>query len=127
MRTIVHLLFLAGVPAMLGAQTKTVTWTGWFSDAQCAPARVKSGVIAPNNPECVKSCIQKGAAAVFLSEQAKAMFKVKDYPDVIADLGWRLEITASLDEAAGTISIQKVNRLSYQGASCGRPRTTESR
>ena len=104
------------------AATKSVTWTGWFSDAKCAPGRVASGTLGPNNPDCVQMCLEKGAAPVFISEQAKALFVVKGYSQVVEDLGYHVEITADLDEGAGTISVQKVKRLSYQGAACARPR-----
>jgi hypothetical protein len=43
--------------------TTTVTWTGWFSDLQCATNHVSAGNIAPNNPECATTCIKKGCQA----------------------------------------------------------------
>jgi len=110
--------------ATAAAADKTVTWTGWFSDYGCASGRVRSGIIAPTNPECAKSCIGKGAAAVFISEQAKAIFTVKDYPGVIDDLGYHVEVEAKVDERAKTISIVKVTRHEYQGASCSRRNPT---
>ena len=70
------------------AATKTVTWTGWFSDQQCA--RVRDGEVRPNNPDCVKKCLNDGAKAVFISEQARALFVVKDHPAVEDDVGHRL-------------------------------------
>ena len=48
------------------------------------------------------------------------MFTVKDYAGVIDDLGYHVEIEAKVDDAAKTISIVKVTRHEYQGASCGR-------
>lgn len=36
-----------------------VTWTGWFSDKSCAATRVGRGNIAPNNPDCVKKCLDR--------------------------------------------------------------------
>jgi hypothetical protein len=125
-----NLLYLAGlglVPALLAAQAKTVTWTGWFSESNCAPARVNSGKLGPTNPECSKTCIEKGATPLFISEQAKALFKVRDYADVIGDLGYHVSVTATLDEAAGSISIQKVERLSFDGAACARPNKPTAR
>jgi len=100
---------------------KSVTWTGWFSDADCAAGRVASGKISATNPDCAKQCIEKGIAPVFISEQAKAMFTVKDR-DVIADLGYHVEVQARLDEAAKTIEIQKVTQLGEAGVACARPR-----
>ena len=104
------------------AQPKTVTWTGWFSDSQCAASRAASGTFSATNPDCAKTCIEKGVPPVFISEQAKALFKVAGYTGVIADLGYHVQVTATLDAAAGTISIQKVDRLSYEGAACARPK-----
>ena len=124
MRTI---LLLALAPVILGAQVRNVTWTGWFADDKCVAGRVAAGNLGPNNPECAKTCIEKGATPVFISEQAKAMFAVKDYPGVVADLGYHLEIIAIVDEAAHTVSIQKVNRLSYEGAACARPKKPASK
>jgi hypothetical protein len=91
-------------------ETKTVTWTGWFSDGRCA--RVRDGKVGPNNTECVLRCLNEGSKAVFISEQAKAIFEVKDYPDAREDVGYRIELTGAVDESAGTISVKSVKRLS---------------
>jgi hypothetical protein len=101
--------------------TQSVTWTGWFSDFDCASGRVASGIIAATNPDCAKQCIAKGAAPVFISEQAKALFQVKAYPKLVDDLGYHVEVQAKVDTEAKTIEILQVKRLEYQGASCGRP------
>jgi hypothetical protein len=100
---------------------KNVTWTGWFSDADCAAGRVASGKITATNPECAKQCIEKGIAPVFISEQTKSMFTVKDR-DVVEDLGYHVEVQAHVDEAAKTIEIQKVTRLGEAGVACARPK-----
>jgi len=113
---------LAFLPTLAPAETKTVTWTGWFSDSKCAVARASSGTFTATNPECAKTCIEKGAAAVFISEQAKAVFKVKDYSNVIDDLAYRVEINAKLDDASRTLSIEKVTRLEYNAPACYRPK-----
>jgi hypothetical protein len=114
--------------AMAESGTKNITWTGWFSDSQCASALAASGTFSATNPDCAKTCIEKGSAAVFISEQAKAIFRVtdypSDYPSVVEDLGYHVEVTAAVDEGAKTISIQSVKRLAYEGASCARPRKT---
>ena len=105
--------------AAAAEQTKTVTWTGWFSDAQCA--RVTNGETKPNNTTCVKKCLEEGAAAVFISEQAKAIFTVKDHPSVKEDVGYRVELTGAVDEAAGTIAVTSVKRLSEVVNICAVP------
>src|SRR5712692_11398502 len=94
------------------ADPKTVTWTGWFSDSQCALARAASGTFTATNPECAKRCIQNGSAPAFITEQAQAVFTVRDYPAVVDDLGFRVEVLAEVDEAAKTLSVKKVTRLS---------------
>ena len=55
---------------------KSVTWTGWFSDSQCATARAKSGVFTPTNPDCAKKCMENGSAVVFISAPAQALYTI---------------------------------------------------
>ena len=114
-------LALFTICCVAGAAEKTVNWTGWFSDEGCAKGRVAAGLITPTNPDCARSCIQKGAAAVFISEQAKALYRVQGYERVVDDLGWHVQVEAAVDEEAHTVTIQKVTRMDYRGASCGRP------
>jgi hypothetical protein len=102
------------------ADDRRVTWTGWFSDEGCASGRAASGTFTATNPDCAKSCIQKGARAVFISEQAKRVLKVKGYAGVLDDLGWHLEIQANVNAAGDEIEITNVKRLDYTGAACSR-------
>jgi hypothetical protein len=104
------------------AEEKLVIWTGWFSDSKCALARAAAGVFSETNPECAKTCIEKGSAPVFISEQARAVFAVQDYASVIADLGYRIELRGMADEDAKTIRVRSLKRLEYQGPACTRPR-----
>ena len=91
--------------------TTSKTWTGWISDKQCA--RVTPGEDPrPNGTACVKKCLAEGSPAVFISEQAKAVYQVVDYPSAANDVGFRLEITGEVDEKAKTISVKSVKRLS---------------
>jgi hypothetical protein len=107
----------------LCAETKPVTLTGWFSDEACARGRVASGVIGPNNPDCVKKCLDKGTKAVFISEQGKEMLIVTGYEKVRDDVGYHVEITGVPDTAAKSISVESVKRIGeYQGPSCARPK-----
>jgi hypothetical protein len=99
-----------------------VTWTGWFSDQGCASGRAASGTFTATNPDCAKSCIEKGARAVFISEQAKALLKVNGYAGVLDDLGWHLEIQGAVNAAGDEIEITNVKRLDYTGAACSRPK-----
>jgi hypothetical protein len=109
--------------ASLDAVDETVdTWTGWFSDRTCAAPTVARGEIAPNNPDCVKKCLDKGVPPVFINEQAKALFEVKDYASVRDDVGYHVEVTGVIDREGGAISVRSVKRLSYTGAMCALPK-----
>jgi hypothetical protein len=114
-------LALAGVAK---TDEKKVTWTGWFSDLQCASSRAGAGVFGATNPDCAQKCIEKGVAPAFISEQVKAVFQVKESASVIDDLAYHVEVQATVDEAAKTIKIEKVKRMEYQGPACARPRKT---
>jgi hypothetical protein len=109
----------AGVP-----ESDVKTWTGWFSDLQCAKRSVERGDIRPNNPDCVKRCLKDGVTPVFISEQAKALFEVRDYSSVAADVGYHIELTGTLDESGKAISVRSVKRLKYVGAVCALPKKT---
>lgn len=113
------------IPALAAAQSapepRTTTSTGWFSDKGCAAPKVARGQIGPNNPVCVKRCLDEGAVPVFISEQAKAMFDVKDYATVKDDVGYRVEITGIVDEEAKTITVKSVKRLEAVPVTCARP------
>jgi hypothetical protein len=63
----------------------------------------------------------------FISEQAQAVFTVKNYPAVADDLGFRVEVVAEVDDAAKTLSIKKVTRLSEVVLACQRPRRATSK
>jgi hypothetical protein len=104
------------------AAPATVKLTGWFACDKCTAARVAKGDLRPSNPECAKTCIEHGDPAVFLSEQGKESLKVRNYKGITDDLGFHVEVTGVIDAAAKTITIESVKQLSYEGASCARPR-----
>lgn len=104
--------------AAAAAGEKQVTLTGWFADADCARAR--AGSYTQTNPDCARRCLENGAAPVFISDQAKAVFAVKDYSAAIGDLGYRLEVRGVVDEAAKTIRVLEVKHLEAQGPACMR-------
>lgn len=103
----------------------TVTWTGWFSDKTCA--RVTDDAPRPNGTACVKKCLSEGAALVFISEQAKAVFDVRDRPAAKDDVGYHVELTGTVDRATKTISVQSVKRLSELTAICFIPKKGEQK
>lgn len=105
----------------LSAQAEVVKWTGWVSDKGCA--RITPGELPrPNGTACVKKCLDEGAPAVFISEQARAIYEVRSPASVKDDVGYYLEITAEVDEKAKTISVKSVKRLSEVTASCLLPK-----
>ena len=112
----------ASIGSTAKVETKTVTWTGWFSDITCAKGRVENGEIGPNNTVCVKKCLDEGATAVFVSEQAKAMFVVKDHPSLKEDVGYHVELTGVVDVEAKTVSVTSVKHLSEVTNMCGVPK-----
>jgi hypothetical protein len=105
--------------------TRDVTWTGWFSDKGCA--KIRDGEVGPSGTACVKKCLGDGAKPVFLSEQAKAIFEVRDSPSVIDDVGYRVEITGTVDDDAKTLSVKSVKHLSEVVSMCALPRKKGSR
>jgi hypothetical protein len=113
------LLVTTGALTPPAPAAREVTWTGWFSDKGCA--RVRDGEVAPNGTACVKKCLGEGAQAVFISEQAKAIFDLRDHPAVLADVGFRVEITGTLDEDAKTLSLKSVKHLSEVVSMCALP------
>ena len=118
-----YLVLMSAVCFAQAPAPKQVTWTGWFADEGCARGRLSAPVLTQTNPECARQCIEKGAVAVFISEQAHAIYKVTNYAGVVDDLGYHLELTAKVDETEKTISVQAVKRISeYHGAACARPR-----
>jgi hypothetical protein len=99
----------------------STTWTGWFSDKQCA--RVSPDKTPrPNGTACVKKCLDEGSTPVFISEQAKGVYEVRDYPSVKDDVGYYLEIKGEVDEKAKTVSVTSVKRLSEVTSMCQIPK-----
>ena len=106
-------------------RTTTETWTGWFSDKQCARVRPDEEP-RPNGTACVKKCLDEGSPAVFVSEQAKAVYEVRDYASAKDDVGFRVEITGEVDEKAKAVSVKSVKRLSEVTAMCLVPKKRRS-
>ena len=119
--TLVTLLTTPALGAR-GTHDEVATWTGWFSDKQCAAAKVKSEDVTPNGTACVKKCLDQGSTAVFVDPKAREMYDVKDYPKVKDDVGFYLEVTGVRDEKAKTISVRSVKRLGDVVQMCGLPR-----
>ena len=63
---------------------------------------------------------------MFISEQAKAVYEVRDYPAAKDDVGFRVEITGDVDEKARTVAVKSVKRLSEVTAMCMVPKKRRS-
>ena len=127
MLRVITLAALLVIPA-LGTEptpTTTETWTGWFSDKQCARVRPDEEP-RPNGTACVKKCLDEGSPAVFISEQAKAVYEVRDYASAKDDVGFRVEMTGEVDEKAKAVSVKSVKRLSEVTAMCLVPKKRRS-
>jgi hypothetical protein len=111
---------LAVLPPSPRSET-VVKVNGWFSDKDCAAAKLKSDEVTPNGTVCVKKCLDQGAAPVFVDPKARAMYEVRDHAAVKDDVGYYLELTGVVDEKAKTISVRSVKRLGDVIQMCARP------
>jgi hypothetical protein len=111
---------LAVLPPSQRTET-IVKVSGWFSDKDCAAAKVTSEEVTPNGTACVKKCLEGGATPVFVDPKARAMYEVKDHASVADDVGYYLELTGVVDEKAKTISVRSVKRLGDVVQMCARP------
>ena len=98
-----------------------VTINGWFSDKDCAAAKLNNEEVTPNGTACVKKCLDQGAAPVFVDPKARAMYDVNDHASVKDDVGYYLELTGVVDEKAKTISVRSMKRLGDVIQMCARP------
>ena len=127
-KVVIALTLMLGASGGGGASdTQTTTWTGWFSDKGCAAPRVAAGNISPNGVACARKCLDEGATPVFISEQAKALYEVVDYPKVKDYVGYRVELTAVVDERAKTVWVRSVKRLSEVQQTCAVRRKTQTK
>jgi hypothetical protein len=77
--------------------------------------------VTPNGTVCVKKCLDEGAPAVFVDPKARAMYRVKDYPDVKKDVGFYIELMGVIDAEAKTISVRSTKQLGEVAQMCARP------
>ena len=101
------------------APSASSTRLGWFGDAACTRERVQAGNVEPNNPECAKRCVKEGSPLGFIDERAKTFTVVSNPEKVMNDIGYRVEIAASMT-ADKKLEVQSVKHLSEINAMCGR-------
>jgi hypothetical protein len=93
------------------SSTAKAKWIkGWVSDSKCG---VKGA--GPGHEACGKKCLAAGEHVVFVSEHDKKVYKV-DNEDALKDqIGHRLAVKGTVDQASDTIHVDKANRLSEKG------------
>ena len=75
-------------------------WTGYVIDKNCASKKEMWG-----NEACAQSCIKKGAAAVFVTEDGK-IFQVANQDKVKESAGKKVTISGKM--AGDTITVDSV-------------------
>jgi hypothetical protein len=89
------------------SDTAKAKWMkGWVSDSKCG---VKGAGLG--HEACGNKCLQAGEQVVFVPDSKNKVFKV-DNPDALKDhMGHRVAIQGAVDEAAGSIHVDKVNMV----------------
>lgn len=113
--TICSVLFLTVMMVGLTAadsQTSKEKWVkGWVSDSKCGVKGARAG-----HEACGKKCLAAGEHVVFVTEHDKKVLNV-DNEDALKELmGRRVSVKGTVDRAAGTIHVDKVNQLPEKGA-----------
>ena len=79
---------------------------GWVSDSKCGAKGAGLG-----HEACGNKCLQAGEHMVFVDDSKHRVLNV-DNPDSLKEhMGHRVSVQGSLDEAAGTIHVDKVNMI----------------
>jgi hypothetical protein len=90
---------LTGIAVGAGHSTKI---NGWVSDSMCGAKHTGTG------KECVKKCIDGGAAPVFVDEAKKAVWTI-DNPDAVkAFYGDHVTVTATTDAGKKSVHIDAI-------------------
>ena len=87
------LLFLAVAASMTLAESGS--WTGWITDARCAP-RVKAN--------CAKKCAEAGEKLVFVDSDAKTIIQVANQDALKGHEGHHVTLKGKLENGAITVS-----------------------
>jgi pectate lyase len=108
--TICCMLFMMMMMVGLtSADSKTAKekWVkGWVSDSKCGLKGARAG-----HEACGKKCLAAGEHVVFVTEHDKKVLNV-DNEDALKDsMGHRVSVKGTMDQAAGTIHVDKVNQL----------------
>jgi hypothetical protein len=92
---------MLAVSAIFAFGAMAESMTGYISDAHCGAKHAEDG-----NAACVKACVKRGAAAVFVSDGK--VYKVADSSkDKVADhLGQKVKVDGKVE--GDTITIESV-------------------
>jgi hypothetical protein len=94
--------------ASASSDTAKAKWTkGWVSDSKCGAKGAGLG-----HEACGKKCVEGGEQVVFVPDSKDKALKV-DNPDALkGHMGHRVAVQGAVDEAAGSIHVDKVNMVS---------------
>lgn len=120
--TICSVLLLTLITVALSAadsSTAKAKWIkGWVSDSKCGVKGAAAG-----HEACGKKCLAAGEHVVFVSEHDKKVYKV-DNEDALKDqIGHRLAVKGTVDQASDTIHVDKANRLPEKGGASSAGKT----
>lgn len=112
--TVCSVLLLTVITVALSAADSSAAkakWIkGWVSDSKCGVKGAAAG-----HEACGKKCLAAGEHVVFVSEHDKKVYKV-DNEDALKDqIGHRMAVRGTVDQASDTIHVEKANRLPEKG------------
>ena len=100
------MVWVAAVPSA-NSDTAKGKWTkGWVSDSKCGAKGAGIG-----HDACGKKCLEAGEHVVFVDDTNHKVLNV-DNPEALKDhMGHRVAVQGKVDEAAGSIHVDKVNMI----------------
>lgn len=108
---VVLMLLVAGLTAADSGTAKAKWVKGWVSDSKCGVKGARAG-----HEACGKKCLAAGEHVVFVTEHDKKVLKV-DNEDALKDqMGHRVAVRGTIDQANDTIHVDKVNPLQEKAA-----------
>jgi hypothetical protein len=101
-RVVSLMIVVFGLTAVAVGAGNSTKINGWVSDSMCGAKHTGTG------KECVKKCIEGGAAPVFVDEAMKAVWTI-DNPDAVkAFYGDHVTITATTDAGKKSVHIDTI-------------------
>ncbi|HEV3511686.1 MAG TPA: hypothetical protein VGS05_08280 [Candidatus Sulfotelmatobacter sp.] len=102
------LLSLAAVASPKSDTAAKAKWMkGWVSDSKCGAKGAGLG-----HEACGNKCLQAGEKLVFVQDGKQKVFTVDNPDELKAHMGHRVAVQGTVDEAASTIHVEKVNMIS---------------